>query len=95
MATSIKKNLCKMTAVEQTGIKQTTRDILSSVGSDNMANTRTIYVPQALTIKRKGDPEQLVRDWKKYIKEFKTFLRATKVARHRRWQGHPNSQPSY
>ena len=68
---------------------------MSNIGSNNMENTRTIYVPQALMIKRKGNPEQLAMDWKKYIKEFKTLLRATKVARHQRWQGHPNSQPSH
>ena len=35
-----------------------------------MENTRMIYKPHALTIKRKGDPEQLARDWEKYIKAF-------------------------
>ena len=49
-----------------------------------MENARTIYMPQSLTIKGKGDPEQLARDWEKHIEEFKTFLRATKVARHQR-----------
>ena len=40
-----------------------------------------IYKPQALTIKRKGNPEQLVRDWEEYIKEFEIFLGATIIAR--------------
>ena len=72
MATSIKNNLCKMMADKQTGIKQTTRNILSNIGSN-----RIIYVPQALMIKRRGDPEQLARDWKEYIQEFKTFPRVS------------------
>ena len=46
-----------------------------------MENMGTIYKPQALTIKREGDLEQLARDWEKYIDELKTFLRATKIAR--------------
>ena len=78
MATSIEKNLRKMMADKQTGIKQTTGDILSNIGSDNMENTRMIYMPQALTIARRGNPKQLAGDWKGYIKELKTFLRATR-----------------
>ena len=66
MATSNEKDWCKMTADKQTGFKQTTGDVLSNIGSNNMANTRMIYVPQALTIARRGDPEQPARGWKEH-----------------------------
>ena len=50
---------------------------MSNIGSDNMENTRMIYVPQALTVKRRGDPKQLAGDWKEHIEEFRTFPRVS------------------
>ena len=38
--------------------------------------------PARLVIKRKGDPEQLSKDWEKYMREFTTFLKATGVVGH-------------
>ena len=37
--------------------------------------------PAPLVVKRKGDPEQLSKDWEDFIKVFKEFLEATGVAR--------------
>ena len=51
---------------------------MSNTGSNNMENTRAIYVPQTLMIARRFNPKQIARDWKDYIKEFKTFLIATR-----------------
>ena len=36
--------------------------------------------PPPLVVKKKGDPEQLLKDWEEYIKVFKEFLAATGVA---------------
>ena len=36
--------------------------------------------PPPLVIKKKGDPEQLLKDWEEYVKVFKEFLAATEVA---------------
>ena len=36
--------------------------------------------PSPLVNKKKGDPEQLLKDWEEYIKVFKEFLAATEVA---------------
>ena len=36
--------------------------------------------PAPLVVKKKGDPEQLAKDWEDYIKVFKEFLEATGVA---------------
>ena len=36
--------------------------------------------PPPLVIKKKGDPEQLLKDWDEYVKVFKEFLAATEVA---------------
>ena len=36
--------------------------------------------PAPLVIKRKGDPEQLAKDWQEYVKVFQEFLQATDVA---------------
>ena len=36
--------------------------------------------PAPLVVKRKGDPEQLSKDWEDYVKVFKEFLDATGVA---------------
>ena len=36
--------------------------------------------PEQLVVKKKGDPEQLSKDWEDYIKVFKEFLEATGVA---------------
>ena len=36
--------------------------------------------PTPLVLKKKGDPEQLAKDWEDYIKVFKEFLEATGVA---------------
>ena len=36
--------------------------------------------PAQLVIKRKGDPEQLAKDWQEYVKVFQEFLQATEVA---------------
>ena len=47
--------------------------MLSNIGSNNMANTRKIYMPQALTIARRGDPEQPASEGEEYIEEFRTF----------------------
>ena len=52
--------------------------MLSNTGRDNMENTRAIYMPQTLTIARRGNPKQIAREWKGYRKEFKTFLIATR-----------------
>ena len=38
------------------------------------------YTPPVLIIKRKGDPEQLSKDWEEYIHDFKMFLEATEAA---------------
>ena len=35
--------------------------------------------PARLVIKKKGDSEQLSKDWEKYMREFTTFLKATGV----------------
>ena len=35
--------------------------------------------PSQLVLRRKGDPEQLFKDWDDYIKVFKEFLEATGV----------------
>ena len=35
--------------------------------------------PALLVIKKKGDPEQLAKDWEDYVKVFKEFLEATGV----------------
>ena len=35
--------------------------------------------PALLVIKKKGDPEQLAKDWENYVKVFKEFLEATGV----------------
>ena len=47
-----------------------------------MENTAMMYQPHALVLKRKGDPEQLARDWETYISGFKAFLLATKKISH-------------
>ena len=47
-----------------------------------MENTAMMYQPRALVLKRKGNPEQLVRDWETYISGFKAFLLATKRISH-------------
>ena len=52
--------------------------MLSNIGSNNIENTRVIYEPQTLTIARRGNPEQIAGEWEDYIKEFKTFLIATR-----------------
>ena len=36
--------------------------------------------PAPLVVKKKGDPEQLAKDWEDYIKVFKEFLEVTGVA---------------
>ena len=36
--------------------------------------------PAPLVVKRKGDPEQLSKDWDDYVKVFQEFLGATGVA---------------
>ena len=36
--------------------------------------------PAPLVVKRKGDPEQLSKDWEDYVKVFQEFLGATGVA---------------
>ena len=36
--------------------------------------------PAPLVIKKKGDPEQLSKDWEEYMRTFSTFLKATGVA---------------
>ena len=36
--------------------------------------------PERLTVKKKGDPEQLSKDWEDNVKVFKEFLEATGVA---------------
>ena len=36
--------------------------------------------PAQLVIKRKGDPEQLAKDWQEYVRVFQEFLQATDVA---------------
>ena len=36
--------------------------------------------PAPLVVKKKGDPEQLAKDWEDYIKVFKEFLEATGAA---------------
>ena len=36
--------------------------------------------PAQLVLKRKGDPEQLAKDWQEYVKVFQEFLQATEVA---------------
>ena len=36
--------------------------------------------PEQLVVKKKGDPEQLSKDWEDYIKVFREFLEATGVA---------------
>ena len=35
--------------------------------------------PAQLVLRRKGDPEQLFKDWEDYIKVFKEFVEATGV----------------
>ena len=37
--------------------------------------------PAPLVVKKKGDLEQLAKDWEDYIKVFKEFLEATAVTR--------------
>ena len=39
-----------------------------------------LFKPGPLVIKKKGDPEQLAKDWDDYVKVFQEFLRATGVA---------------
>ena len=36
--------------------------------------------PQALVIRKRGDKDQLVRDWRDYIQDFEFYLRFTKIA---------------
>ena len=36
--------------------------------------------PERLTVKKKGDPEQLSKDWEDYVRVFKEFLEATGMA---------------
>ena len=36
--------------------------------------------PEQLVVKKKGDPDQLSKDWEDYIKVFREFLEATGVA---------------
>ncbi len=40
----------------------------------------SILKPQPFAATSKGDPEQLLQDWRKYVKTFKNFLRVTKAA---------------
>ena len=35
--------------------------------------------PARMGIKKKGDSEQLSKDWENYVREFRTFLKATGV----------------
>ena len=44
---------------------------------DNMA---MLFKPPILVIKRKGDPEQLSKDWEDYLDNFRDFLKATTAA---------------
>ena len=39
----------------------------------------TLLKPAQLVVKRKGDPEQLSKDWEHYVKVFQEFLDATGV----------------
>ena len=39
-----------------------------------------MFKPAPLVVKRKGDPEQLAKDWGDYVKVFREFLTATGVA---------------
>ena len=45
-----------------------------------MENMVMLFKPPALVIKRKGDLEQLSKDWEEYINNFKIFLEATMAA---------------
>ena len=45
-----------------------------------MTNMAKLLKQPALTLKRKGDLEQLSKDWEEYINNFKTFLETTMVA---------------
>ena len=45
-----------------------------------MENMAMLFKPPALIIKRKGDPEQLSKDWEEYVDNFKIFPEATMAA---------------
>ena len=47
--------------------------------------------PAQLVLKRKGDPEQLAKDWQEYVKVFQEFLQATEVAGNHANPERPNS----
>ena len=44
---------------------------------DNMA---MLYKPQILVVRKKGDPEQLSKEWEDSLDNFRDFLEATTVA---------------
>ena len=45
-----------------------------------MMELAMLFKPGQLVIKKKGDPEQLAKDWEDYVRSFSTFLKATGVA---------------
>ena len=56
--------------------------LLVQTTADSQELATMIYKPQALVLKMKGDPEQLVRDWETYISRFKAFLLITERISH-------------
>ena len=44
------------------------------------AGRAAMFKPQPLVMKKKDDPEALLRDWKQYMEQFKLLLTATKAA---------------
>ena len=55
-------------------------DVVRAVFEDIIMEMAMLLKPEPLVVKKKGDPEQLAKDWDDYVKVFQEFLGATGVA---------------